>query len=184
MQCTSFEEALLCLSKNENKKMKKHNYIQWGVFALLVFSDQLSKGWIAQQSPDLYIQVIENFFNIIVAHNYGVAFSMFADWGHAWRTRLLIIATICIALIILWMWWQGREKNTLESWLFILILAGACGNIWDRIQLGYVIDFIQWYVVIDGEGWYWPAFNIADSCISVAVVLLIIDSFRPKKSDD
>ncbi|MDQ6975544.1 MAG: signal peptidase II [Mariprofundaceae bacterium] len=52
---------------------------------------------------------------------------------------------------------------------------------WDRVQLGYVVDFIEWYMVIDGKAWYWPTFNIADSCISVAVVLLLVDSFRSKK---
>jgi len=160
-------------------KMQKYHYAQWGLFALLLLADQWTKWWIGQQSNDLHITVIDNFFNIVVAHNYGVAFSMFADWSSAWRTRLLIGATLLIAAAVLWMWWRGRAQQSLESWLYIVILAGAAGNIWDRIQLGYVVDFIQWYVVIDGKARPWPTFNIADSCISVAVVLLLLDSFRP-----
>jgi len=164
--------------------MKRHHYGQWTLFAFLLIADQWSKWWIGQQALDLYISVIDDFFNIIVAHNYGVAFSMFADWSHAWRTRLLIIATLLIALLVFWMWWQSRSRNSLESWLLVIILAGAAGNIWDRIQLGYVVDFIQWYVVFDGKAWYWPTFNIADACISVAVVMLIVDSFRSKSGHE
>ncbi len=164
--------------------MQRHHYAQWALFAFLLIADQWSKWWIGQQSPDLYIAVIDQFFNIIVAHNYGVAFSMFADWTHAWRTRMLIIATLLIAALVCWMWWQSRKHNSLESWLLVIILAGAAGNIWDRIQLGYVVDFIQWYVVMDGKAWYWPTFNIADACISVAVVVLIIDSFRSKSEHE
>jgi len=60
----------------------------------------------------------------------------------------------------------------------VLILAGAAGNIWDRIQFGYVVDFSQWYVVVDSNSYYWPAFNIADSCIFIAVVGLLLTSLK------
>ncbi len=163
--------------------MKTQYYYQWGLFALLLLADQASKHWIELQEPTLHITVIDHFFNIIVAHNYGVAFSMFADWQHAWRTAMLVGITSAIALLVLAMWWRVRHSASLEAWLLPVILAGAVGNIWDRIQLGYVVDFIQWYVVIDDQAYYWPTFNIADSCITVAVVLLLVDAFIGKQED-
>ncbi|MDQ6980291.1 MAG: signal peptidase II [Ghiorsea sp.] len=148
------------------------------VFILLLTADQLSKWWIEQQYPFFHMTVIEGFFNLVKAHNYGVAFSMFADWNHAWRTNLLLGVTIGIAVVVSVWWWRERHKAGLESWLLLLILVGAAGNILDRLYLGYVVDFIDWYVVWDGKGYHWPAFNIADACISVAVVLLLIRSFK------
>jgi signal peptidase II len=151
--------------------------MQVGLLILLVAADQLTKWWIAQQSLSLHITVIDGFFNIVHARNYGVAFSMFADWDHQWRTGMLIGITTGIAIAVAAWWWHERRRAGPESWLLVMILAGAIGNIWDRLQLGYVVDFVQWYVVIGGQGYYWPAFNIADSCISVAVVLLVFFSF-------
>ncbi|MDQ6953889.1 MAG: signal peptidase II [Mariprofundaceae bacterium] len=152
--------------------------LQIGLFTILLAADQLSKWWIEQQMPFFHMVVIDGFFNLVKAHNFGVAFSMFADWDHAWRTNLLLGVTIGIALIVAVWWWRERNAKGIESWLFVLILVGAVGNIWDRFTLGYVVDFVQWHVVINGEGYYWPAFNIADACISIAVVLLLISSFK------
>lgn len=150
---------------------------QIGLFGLLLTADQLSKYWI-QQSSFHNFTVLDGFFNMIRAYNPGVAFSMFADLPDSVRLYLLLGVTIGIAVAVLFWWWQERLRHGLTSWLLVLILAGASGNIWDRIQLGYVVDFIDWYVRIGGSEYHWPAFNIADSCISVAVVLLLITSFR------
>ena len=150
---------------------------QIGLFALLLAADQLSKWWIRQ--PDFHpFVVIDGFFNIVRAFNTGVAFSMFADLPDAWRAYFLLGITIVIAFAVLFWWSKERSRQGLTSWLLVAILAGAVGNIWDRAQLGYVVDFIQWYVVIGGKAYVWPAFNLADSCISVSVVLLLIHSFR------
>ncbi len=150
---------------------------QIGLFSLLVAADQLSKWWI--QKPDFHsFTVIDGFFNIIRAYNPGVAFSMFADLPDAVRLWLLLGVTIGIAVAVLFWWWQERQRAGITSWLLMLILTGAVGNIWDRIQLGYVVDFIDWYVRTDAAEYHWPAFNIADACISIAVVLLIFTSFK------
>jgi len=150
---------------------------QIGLFSLLVFADQLSKWWI--QKADFHaFSVIDGFFNMIRAYNPGVAFSMFADLPDSVRVWLLLGMTIGIAIAVLFWWWQERLRAGITSWLLVLILAGAVGNIWDRMQLGYVVDFIDWYVRIDGIEYHWPAFNIADACISVAVVILLVTSFK------
>ncbi|MDQ6965845.1 MAG: signal peptidase II [Mariprofundaceae bacterium] len=148
------------------------------MFAVLLTLDQLSKWWIEQQMPFFQQTVIPGCFNLVKAHNYGVAFSMFADWSNQWRTTLLLGITIGIAAAVSLWWWQERHRSGITSWLLVLILTGAVGNIWDRIQFGYVVDFIDWYVRINGTGYHWPAFNVADACISVSVVLLLIQSFK------
>ncbi|MDQ6988167.1 MAG: signal peptidase II [Mariprofundaceae bacterium] len=153
---------------------------QIALFALLLTADQITKWWIEQQIPFFHMTVIDGFFNIVRAHNFGVAFSLFADWGHEWRTALLLGVTIGIAAVVSLWWWRERKTPGNISWLLILILTGAVGNIWDRLQFGYVVDFIDWYVVIGGEAYHWPAFNIADACISVSVVLLLLTSLKKR----
>jgi len=158
--------------------MNKRAWQQLALFALLLAADQLSKWWIEGQQPFFHYTVIPGFFEIVKAHNFGVAFSMFADWNSAWRTNTLLGVTIGIAIAVSLWWWREKGKRGLESWLLITILAGAAGNIWDRMQLGYVVDFIDWYVRINGTEYHWPAFNVADACISVSIVLLLITSFK------
>ena len=149
------------------------------LFTLLVAADQLSKWWI--QQPDFRpFVVIDGYFNIIRAYNPGVAFSMFADLSDAVRIWLLLGVTIGIAVAVVFWWWQERSRDGITSWLLVLILAGAVGNIWDRIQLGYVVDFIDWYLRTDTIEYHWPTFNIADACISIAVVMLLITSFKKR----
>jgi signal peptidase II len=150
---------------------------QIALFALLLAADQITKWWI-QQADFHAVVVIDGLFNIIRAHNTGVAFSLFADLPKAWRAYLLLGVTIGIAIAVVFWWLVERRRTGVTSWLLTLILAGAAGNIWDRAQLGFVVDFIDWYIRIGGHEYHWPAFNIADACISVSVVLLLITSFK------
>ncbi|MDX8402710.1 MAG: signal peptidase II [Mariprofundaceae bacterium] len=147
------------------------------LFALLLAADQLTKWWIEQPGFRPFT-VFDGWFDIVRAHNTGVAFSMFADLPAEWRQGLLLGITGGIALAMLLWWWRERRRAGLTSWLLTLILAGAAGNMLDRARLGYVVDFIDWHVRIQGREWHWPAFNLADSCITLAVVLLLWESFR------
>jgi len=157
---------------------KKRTWLQLTLFTLLLTADQLSKWWIEQQLPFFHQTVIPGCFDLVRAHNFGVAFSLFADWSSQWRTTLLLGITIGIAGAVSLWWWQERHRPGITSWLLTLILTGAAGNIWDRIQLGYVVDFVDWYVTWNGTSYHWPAFNIADACISLSVVLLLWVSFK------
>ncbi len=156
-------------------------YKQIILFTLLLTADQVAKWWIEQQAPFFTLTVIPGFFDIVKAHNFGVAFSMFDDWNHQWRTSLLLGVTIGIAATVSLWWWRERQHPGPTSWLLTLILTGAAGNIWDRIQLGYVVDFVDWHVRIGGHTYHWPAFNVADACISVGVVLLIVENFTRRR---
>ncbi len=157
--------------------MLSRTQAQIALFALLLALDQLTKWWI--QQPDFRpFVVVDGFFSIVRAYNTGVAFSMFADLPDAWRAWLLLGVTIGIAFAVLFWWIGERRRAGPTSWLLVLILAGAAGNILDRARLGYVVDFIDWYVRIGGREYHWPAFNVADACISIGVVLLLLASFR------
>jgi signal peptidase II len=112
-------------------------------------------------------------FNWTLMHNTGAAFSFLSDASGWQRWFFSIIAIVVSVGITIWM--KRLQPN--QVWLAIslaLILGGALGNVWDRLTLGYVVDFIQVYY---GK-WFWPAFNIADSAISIGAVMLVIDSFR------
>ncbi|MDX8410416.1 MAG: signal peptidase II, partial [Mariprofundaceae bacterium] len=107
-------------------------------------------------------------------------FSMFNDLPPAWGANLLVGVTIGIAMAIVFWWWRERHMPGLTSWALLLVLTGAVGNIWDRLTFGYVVDFIDWYVRLNGQEYHWPAFNVADSCISIGVVFLLLSSFKKR----
>ena len=112
-------------------------------------------------------------FNVTLMHNTGAAFSFLSDAG-GWQRWFFSLIALGVSLgIIVWL----KRLQASQLWLALglsFILGGALGNLWDRVTLGYVVDFIQVYY----QRWSWPAFNIADSAITVGAVLLIIDSFR------
>jgi signal peptidase II len=111
---------------------------------------------------------VTGFFNMVLAWNFGVSFSLFYS-QHDLMPYLLsgLAAAICVALLI-WL----RQANRLFTGLAIgLVLGGAIGNVVDRLRLGAVADFLDFHVA----GWHWPAFNVADCCIVVGVGLLLID---------
>ncbi len=148
--------------------------ISWlWVSVLVVVLDQLSKYLCTVYLA--YGEVIPVFpgVNLTLLHNTGAAFS-FLNQAGGWQRWLFIGLALLVSLVILiWLYRLRRER----AWLAValaLILGGAAGNLWDRMYLGYVIDFIQVYY----KYWYWPAINIADSAIFVGAVMLLIDAFR------
>ena len=118
-------------------------------------------------------------FNLMLTYNTGAAFSFLASAGGWQRWFFLGLgALVSIGLIV----WLGRLKPG-EKWLAValaLILGGAVGNLIDRAWLGHVIDFIQLYY----DRWYWPAFNIADSAITIGATLLVLESLWSRNAND
>ena len=111
-------------------------------------------------------------FNLTLMHNSGAAFSFLHDAGGWQRWFFTVLALVVSGLIIAWM----RKLTRQERWLavsYALILGGAIGNVIDRLQHGYVVDFIQVYYNTS----YFPTFNIADSAITVGAIMMIIDVF-------
>ncbi|WP_137939228.1 signal peptidase II [Chitinivorax sp. B] len=146
---------------------------KWLLLALIiVIADQVTKLWI---DGNLFygqtIPVVPS-FNIVKAYNPGAAFSFLADAG-GWQRHFFSLIAIVVSGAIIWMLRKQSDNKVLATSLS-LILGGAIGNLIDRIAYGHVVDFIQVYY----QQLYWPAFNIADSAITVGAALMVIDSFR------
>lgn len=111
-------------------------------------------------------------FNFTYVHNYGAAFSFLSDAG-GWQRWFL--SAIAIAISVLLTWWLKRlpATNKILCCAYSLVLAGAIGNLYDRIVYGYVIDFLH----VHYNDWHFPAFNIADSAICIGAALLLFDAF-------
>lgn len=123
------------------------------------------------------LRIIPGFFNIVHAENPGVAFGLLADSPSAWRNVFLIGLSVTVLVFISTLLWRGRGP---ENWLLrvglALVLGGALGNLYDRVVNGTVTDFVEVYA---GQH-YFPAFNVADSAISVGAALLLLDMWRAR----
>ncbi len=154
-------------------KLKTSN-LSWLLLTLLIIVlDQVSKHAALQWlSLNQALPVVPG-FNLTLVYNYGAAFSFLSDAG-GWQRYFFIILTAIISVVLLiWLARLPAGRAMLASAL-ALVLGGAAGNLWDRLQYGYVVDFIEVYY----DKWSWPVFNIADSAITVGAALLILDAFR------
>jgi signal peptidase II len=151
------------------------------MMATLIIVDQLSKG--AIQSSLYYgqtIPVIEGFFSIAYVKNTGAAFG-FGAGGPEWFRQIFFLALpVIFCGWIFWMLIKTIKGPLYLSLAYALIIAGATGNLIDRFSLGYVVDFLMFYW--KDESNHFPAFNVADSCITIAAGLLIIDFFIQLKA--
>ena len=146
----------------------------WYALALLVVVlDQLSKYWVSASFDYGEARAVTGFFNLVLTHNRGAAFSFLATAGGWQRDFFIGIAFVAIAVIGVLL--ARHTGNKLFCLSLALILGGAVGNVLDRVAFGYVVDFLDFYVA----SWHWPAFNLADSAITAGAVLLVVDSFRP-----
>jgi signal peptidase II len=121
-------------------------------------------------------QLITDFFSLVLAFNTGAAFSFLRD-AAGWQRYLFSAIAIAAAVLILWLLRRGGDRWYCAG--LALILGGAIGNLWDRIALGHVVDFLLFH----WRDWYYPAFNVADSAITVGAALLILDAFRRRRDD-
>jgi signal peptidase II len=145
------------------------------VAAVIVAADQATKALVqASLAPGERIQVIP-FADLVLVFNTGAAFSFLAGAGGWQRGFFIVIAFAAIALIG-WLLVRHAGERLFCAGL-ALILGGAIGNLWDRIALGHVVDF----VLLHAGGWHFPAFNVADSAITVGAALLILDGLLGKR---
>jgi signal peptidase II len=144
--------------------------------AAVIAADQLSKYAIASHFRYGEVMQITSFFNLVLVYNVGAAFNFLSD-ASGWQRPFFICITLAAIALIVWMIRKHRADK-LFGWGLTLILAGAVGNLLDRIVRGHVIDFLDFHT----PGWHFWAFNVADSSITIGAGLLILDSFRPRKS--
>jgi signal peptidase II len=145
----------------------------WYLIALIVLVlDQLTKTWVIAEFYLGQREIITSFFNLVHVHNYGAAFSFLSDAGGWQRWFFAALSAVVSAVIVVWI---SRLPKTrwIEGLALALILGGALGNLYDRLVLGYVVDFLDFH----WSGSHFPAFNVADSGITTGAVLLILDMF-------
>ena len=149
-------------------------WYRWlAVSVVVLILDLATKAWITHDFQLGESRTITPFFNLVLVHNAGAAFSFLAGAG-GWQRWFFTVVTVVISAVILVMLRRGHEDRLLASAL-ALVLGGALGNLHDRVRFGHVVDFVQ----LHAGGYYFPAFNVADSAITVGVALLIWESLRP-----
>jgi signal peptidase II len=142
--------------------------------ALIVAIDQFSKFAVTRALAYGSGIEVAPFFNLVLVHNKGAAFSFLSN-ASGWQRELFIgiagIACVWVAYLL-----HKHPRETLFCCALTLILGGAAGNLIDRVWLGAVIDFLDFHAA----GYHWPAFNVADSAITCGAALLVWESLRPK----
>ena len=148
--------------------------LKWlGLSSIVVILDLLTKHWVQVNIAYGQHVPVTSFFDLVLFHNEGAAFSFLAGAG-GWQRLLFSVIAMVASAVIVYLLHKHPERKLFALGLS-LVLGGALGNLYDRVTLGYVVDFI--FLHYQHE-FYWPAFNVADSAISGGVVLLLIDSFR------
>lgn len=154
-----------------NKKIANPITLKWlWISIAVVIIDQWSKFFVVHALSLFQPKVLLPFLNFTFVINHGAAFSFLNSQG-GWQRWLFVVIAITISIcVLMWMNKTPRKKVLLNVAL-ALILGGALANLWDRVTLGYVIDFIDFHI----GHWHFATFNIADSAVCIGVVLLLID---------
>ena len=148
--------------------------LRWlGVSAAVVVADYATKAAMMTAFHPGEERAFTSFFSLVLTFNTGAAFSLFAD-GSGWQRWFFTAVAIAAAALIAWL--LRRGGRTLYCLGLALILGGALGNLLDRLVIGKVVDFLLFHY----DRWAWPAFNVADSAITVGAALLIVDSLLPR----
>jgi|SRR5579875_127555 len=151
------------------------------IAVLVIVADRLSKLWIiAHIRAGHAITVIPGVFRLTHVLNTGAAFSLFEGSRNPFIVRnALITFSIIAAVAVLIMIWRTGRRLSASTVALALILGGALGNLYDRIRLHFVVDFLEVHIV----HYHWPDFNIADSAIVIGACLLLLEALRPSKAE-
>ena len=148
--------------------MKKRIFYSLLIVFLIVLLDQLTK-YLTRTHIDTFETIrIMPLVNLVHVHNEGAAFGMFRSFGNTFFILISVAAIIFISWVIV----TGKENYI----LFSILAGGAIGNLIDRLVFGYVVDFVD----ISVSGFHWPAFNVADSMLSIGIFLMLINLIRRK----
>lgn len=145
---------------------------------IVLMLDQLTKFIAADYLASHGEMKLAAFLSLTLVHNTGAAFGILNNAG-GWQNIFFIAVALIACVVILWMLWRLDVKNIPLAVGLTLVLGGAAGNLIDRLIHGYVVDFIDVYY----QSWHWPAFNVADSAITLGALMLIMDALnsRPQK---
>lgn len=161
------------MARSSKSSGNQQSFLLWmGASALLLILDQLTKVIAKSSLLEGISQPVTSFLNWTLVYNPGAAFSFLAQAG-GWQRWFFTGLGLIAAAVMIWL----IKKNTSQTLFCLamsLVLSGAIGNVIDRILYGAVVDFIDLHYA----GWHWPAFNIADSAITIGVILLILDEIK------
>ena len=146
--------------------------------AAVIVLDYLTKVAVLQSFAPGESRAVAPFFNLVLVFNKGAAFSFLAT-AQGWQTLFFAAIAIVASVVISFLIVRNRSKTLFCTGL-ALILGGALGNLYDRVVYGHVVDFLDFHAA----GWHWPAFNVADSAITVGAGILIVESFFQKHSNE
>ena len=153
-----------------NKSPAASSMLQWlGVALLIVLADQLTKVLVVGFYQLGDSAAFSSFFNLVRAHNSGAAFSFLAG-ASGWQRWFFSVLGLVAAVVIVWLL-KAHAGQKLFAFALALILGGAVGNVIDRMLYGYVVDFLDFH----WRNWHFPAFNVADSAITIGAICLILD---------
>jgi signal peptidase II len=152
-------------------------FARWlGLAGLVILLDQASKLWVLANFQFGERLPVTGFFNLVLVFNSGAAFSFLADAG-GWQKWFFVVLALAISVWLVLMIRHHAAERLLPLG-YALVLGGALGNVIDRLRFGAVVDFLDFHLA----GWHWPAFNVADSAITVGVLLLLWQQFTHKDS--
>lgn len=138
----------------------------------VVLLDRATKAWFESTTVEGWHQeLVHNFIYLVHSRNPGIAFGVFADSPSAGMRILLIVGSAVVIGALAWLFVAGHSGGALTAAGLALLLGGAAGNVTDRIVHGYVTDFFEVWI----GSYHWPAFNVADSAITIGAALIIID---------
>ena len=159
-------------------KSRSYSYWIWllVVFAI-IFVDQYSKFLVVERLNLFDRLTLTAFLDFTRLHNTGAAFSIFASDSGWQRWPLTLISVGVGTTLIGWLVRNAAKSPVLLNTAFAMIAGGAIGNLIDRLNQGYVVDFILFHI---GQ-WYYPTFNVADSCITIGLILFLIETYRSSK---
>ena len=157
---------------------RSYSYWIWlsMVFAI-IFVDQYSKFLVVEQLNLFDRLILTSFLDLTRLHNTGAAFSMFASDSGWQRWPLVLISAGVGTTLIGWLVRNASKSPVLQNTAFAMIAGGAIGNLIDRLNQGYVVDFILLHIC----QWHFPAFNVADSCITIGLILFLIETYHSSK---
>ncbi len=153
-------------------RVERFRRVLWVAMAVVVFvADQVTKAVVQRSIPEhTTVPIIPHFINLINTNNTGAAFGLFSDSPAPWKTMLLIVISSALLAMVIAVMWRTQRLRWVTGVGLALILGGALSNLFDRIRLGRVVDFLDVYY----RSYHWPTFNLADSAIVVGAGLLVV----------
>jgi len=152
------------------------NLYRWfTISAVVIVLDVYTKHLIQHAFQYGEHRTVTSFFDLVRYHNEGAAFSFLSNAGGWQRWFFTLVASVAVVVISYLI--KKHQSQKLFSIGLALVLGGAIGNLYDRVTLGYVVDFLYFHI----NDYYWPAFNVADSAVCLGVGILLLDSFKQVK---